>query len=117
MAVGSRGGPWLVSLVMWSNCMRFVGDGGITVRELEDLARTKTNLNGMQGGDTSPSKAPRALRWGDSRNQERPAGAGGVAAAVRRSRGALAGAIWQRSDPTASGIPRRADQSDGRRAA
>jgi DNA-binding MarR family transcriptional regulator len=45
---GSRGGPWLVSLAMWSNCMQFVGEQGITVGELERLARTKTNLNGMQ---------------------------------------------------------------------
>jgi DNA-binding MarR family transcriptional regulator len=45
---GSRPVPWLVSLVMWSNCMKFVGEGGVSVRELEDLARTKTNLNGMQ---------------------------------------------------------------------
>ncbi|MBZ5607438.1 MAG: MarR family winged helix-turn-helix transcriptional regulator [Acidobacteriia bacterium] len=48
---GSRDGPWLVSLVMWSNCMRFVSEDGVTVAELENLARTKTNLNGM-------------LRWG-----------------------------------------------------
>jgi len=48
VAFGSRGGPWLVSLVMWSDCMRFVGDERITGRELEHLARTKTNLNGMQ---------------------------------------------------------------------
>lgn len=41
-------GPWLVSLVMWSNCMRFVGEQGVTVGELEALARTPTNLNGMQ---------------------------------------------------------------------
>lgn len=40
-------GPWLVSLVMWSNCMRFVGEQGVRVRDLEALARTKTNLNGM----------------------------------------------------------------------
>ena len=40
-------GPWLVSMVMWSNCMRFVGEKGVSVRELENLARTKTNLNGM----------------------------------------------------------------------
>jgi len=45
---GSRQGPWLVSLVMWSNCMQFVGEKGVRVRELEDLARTKTNLNGME---------------------------------------------------------------------
>ena len=44
----SSGGPWLVSLVMWSNCMRFVDDDGITIRELERLARTKTNLDGMR---------------------------------------------------------------------
>jgi len=45
---GSRGGPWLVSMAMWSNCMRFVGESGTSVRELESLARTKTNLNGME---------------------------------------------------------------------
>ena len=44
----SRGDPWLVSLAMWSTCMRFVPDGGVAVRELERLARTTTNLNGMQ---------------------------------------------------------------------
>src|SRR5580700_5244881 len=45
---GPRQGPWLVSLVMWWNCMRFVGEEGVPVAELETLARTKTNLNGMQ---------------------------------------------------------------------
>ncbi|HEY1242852.1 MAG TPA: MarR family winged helix-turn-helix transcriptional regulator [Bryobacteraceae bacterium] len=46
---GSTGkGPWLVSIVMWWNCMRFVGDAGVRVAELEELARTKTNLNGME---------------------------------------------------------------------
>jgi DNA-binding MarR family transcriptional regulator len=44
----SRHAPWLVSLVMWSNCMRFVGEDGVRVGELEELARTKTNLDGMQ---------------------------------------------------------------------
>ncbi len=44
----SRDGPWLVSVVMWWNCMRFVGEEGIRVGELERLARTKTNLNGME---------------------------------------------------------------------
>ena len=48
VAAGSQGGPWLVSLVMWSNCMQFVGEEGIRVGELEDLARTQTNLNGME---------------------------------------------------------------------
>jgi DNA-binding MarR family transcriptional regulator len=45
---GSLAGPWLVSMVMWANCMQFVEDGGITVREIERLARTKTNWHGMQ---------------------------------------------------------------------
>ena len=40
--------PWLVSTVMWSNCLRYVPDEGITARELERLARTATNLAGMQ---------------------------------------------------------------------
>jgi DNA-binding MarR family transcriptional regulator len=45
---GARQGPWLVSLVMWSNCMRFVSEGGVKAGELERLARTSTNLNGME---------------------------------------------------------------------
>ncbi len=40
--------PWLVSLVMWSNCMKFVGPDGVQLGELERLARTHTNLAGMQ---------------------------------------------------------------------
>ncbi len=39
--------PWLVSMAMWFNCMQHVGDEGVTQRELERLARTPTNLNGM----------------------------------------------------------------------
>jgi methyltransferase (TIGR00027 family) len=41
-------GVWLVSLAMWENCMRFVTDEPITVGELETLARTGTNLDGMR---------------------------------------------------------------------
>jgi hypothetical protein len=40
--------PWLVSLVMWTNCMRYVGAAGVSVGEMEQLARTKTNLAGME---------------------------------------------------------------------
>jgi DNA-binding MarR family transcriptional regulator len=58
---GLRQGPWLVSMVMWSNCMRFVGEEGIPVRELEKLARTKTNLAGME-------------RWGYIAVEPNPAG-------------------------------------------
>lgn len=45
---GARHAPWLVSLVMWSNCLRFVGEEGASVRALERRARTRTNLAGMQ---------------------------------------------------------------------
>jgi hypothetical protein len=44
----SPGAPWLVSLPMWENCMGYVGEKGITIRELERLARTTTNLDGME---------------------------------------------------------------------
>ncbi len=49
---GAKGGslhaPWLVSLVMFSNCMQFIGEEGVPVHQLEHLARTATNLAGMQ---------------------------------------------------------------------
>ena len=41
-------GAWLVSMVMWENCMRFVTDEPITVAELLTRARTGTNLDGMR---------------------------------------------------------------------
>jgi DNA-binding MarR family transcriptional regulator len=65
---GSPYAPWLVSLAMWSNCMQFVGEEGVTVGELQRLARTTTNLAGMQrwgyiivesGPADSRSKQPR----------------------------------------------------------
>ncbi len=44
----SRHAPWLVSLVMWANCMQFICKEGVSVRRLEELARTPTNLKGME---------------------------------------------------------------------
>lgn len=41
-------GPWLVSMAMWANCLQWVEDGGVTVREIERRARTRTNWRGMQ---------------------------------------------------------------------
>jgi DNA-binding MarR family transcriptional regulator len=57
---GALASPWLVSMVMWSNCMQFLGDEGIGVGELERRARTKTNLAGMVrwGYITAESSAP-----------------------------------------------------------
>jgi methyltransferase (TIGR00027 family) len=41
-------GAWLVSLVMYENCMRYVTEEPLTVGELEARARTGTNLDGMR---------------------------------------------------------------------
>jgi methyltransferase (TIGR00027 family) len=41
-------GAWLTSVAMFENCLRFVTDEPITVGELETLARTGTNLDGMR---------------------------------------------------------------------
>jgi DNA-binding MarR family transcriptional regulator len=61
-AAGTLHAPWLASMVMWWNCMRFVNDDGVTVRELARLARTATNLDGMR-------------RWGYIRIEPDTAGA------------------------------------------
>jgi hypothetical protein len=42
-------GPWLTSMVMYLNCLQFVGETGITVSELKRMARTdNVSLPGMQ---------------------------------------------------------------------
>lgn len=45
---GDPRAPWLVSVAMWSNCLQFIGEGGVRVRDLERIARTPTNLNGLE---------------------------------------------------------------------
>ncbi len=45
---GSRGGVWLVSMVMWLNCMRYVGSEPVRAGEIARLARSGTNLKGMR---------------------------------------------------------------------
>lgn len=46
---GEQGdGPWLVSRAMFENCLRFLTDQPRTVRELQVLARTTANLDGMR---------------------------------------------------------------------
>lgn len=68
---GSRNGPWLVSLVMWSNLMRCVSENGITVAALRQLTCIeKLSLAGMErwgyivvepGPATSPAKSSRRV--------------------------------------------------------
>jgi DNA-binding MarR family transcriptional regulator len=64
----ATGGSWLVSMAMWFNCMRYLGDEPIQAGELERRARTPTNLAGMQrwgyldvepAPDDARSKPPR----------------------------------------------------------
>ena len=59
---GGSYGPWLGSLVLWANCMRFVNEEGISAKELEKRARTKTNLDGMQRWGYISIGADRLLR-------------------------------------------------------
>ena len=48
-AGGGVGGPWLVSLAMYENCLRYLDDDEpLTVGELRHRARTGTNLDGMR---------------------------------------------------------------------
>jgi DNA-binding MarR family transcriptional regulator len=45
----SGSGPWLTSMVMWSNFMQYVPEDGLTVGELQRLSRTpKLALSGME---------------------------------------------------------------------
>jgi DNA-binding MarR family transcriptional regulator len=63
-------GVWLVSMAMWLNCMQYVTGQPMLVTELEQRARTGTNLDGMRrwgyvvlesqsGGD--PKRKPKDL--------------------------------------------------------
>jgi DNA-binding MarR family transcriptional regulator len=47
-STGSHNAPWLISMARWFNCLRFVDENGISVRALEQKARTPTNLDGMR---------------------------------------------------------------------
>ncbi|MGH3185906.1 MAG: class I SAM-dependent methyltransferase [Streptosporangiaceae bacterium] len=89
-------GPWLVSLAMWETCMRFVGDEPITVAELEALARTPTNLDGMRrwGYITVDGAASKTYKASPKRNAVLRAGAKGLRA--RQTWLPMAGLIEQR---------------------
>jgi hypothetical protein len=40
--------PWLASMAMYLNCLRYVGEQGTRLPEMARLARTGTNLDGMR---------------------------------------------------------------------
>jgi hypothetical protein len=78
---GSRTGPWLVSMVMWSNFMQFVGDEGVTAGELQQLARVpKLSLSGME-------------RWGYVTVEPKKVRSQGVIRATANGR--MARQIWR----------------------
>ena len=74
--------PWLVSLAMWENCMRYVTDEPITVGDLEARARTRTNLDGMRrwGYITIDGTARKAHNGRPGRNAALRATAAGLRA-------------------------------------
>jgi hypothetical protein len=41
-------GPYLVSVAMWLNCLRYVTEEGVTVAEVARLARTHANIDGIR---------------------------------------------------------------------
>jgi methyltransferase (TIGR00027 family) len=86
--ISSQGdGPWLVSLAMFENCLRFVTGEPITAGELVTLARTGTNLDGMR-------------RWGyitiDGTARKTHQGRPGPGTVLRATaRGLRARQVWQ----------------------
>jgi DNA-binding MarR family transcriptional regulator len=65
----SQRGPWLTSFAMYSNCLQFLGDDPISVRDLERSARTATNLDGMRRWGyislSPPPERPNSKRPGE----------------------------------------------------
>jgi DNA-binding MarR family transcriptional regulator len=102
---GERGqGAWLVSLVMWANFMRFVGEQGRPLRELAEQARM-TNLRGL-------------VRWGyivlePDPADARPAPPRGDWLVRTTRRGARAQKVWR---PLAGEIEGRWRERFGSRA-
>lgn len=45
---GAPNAPWLVSTTMWLNCMKYLGEEEISIRELVRRARAITNFRGMK---------------------------------------------------------------------
>jgi hypothetical protein len=56
-SAGSLHAPWLVSLVMWSNCIRFVDENGLPVG-LNVALGQRPIWRACNGGDTSREKDP-----------------------------------------------------------
>ncbi len=80
-------GVWLGSMVLWFNCMRWVPEEGIAVREVERRARTVTNWDGMR-------------RWGyiffaPDPNDNRPKPPHSALLVRPTSKGRIAQEVWK----------------------
>jgi hypothetical protein len=101
---GTRSGVWLVSMVMWLNCMRYVGADPITVGEIARLARSETNLAGLERWDYLKLEPDPAER------RPKPPKQGVLAHAT--GRGIRAQEVWR---PLTAVIEQRAVQHGERR--
>src|ERR1700689_2397785 len=111
---GSAGGlahpPWLVSMAMWANCLRFVPAGGITAGELAGQAR-------LTGASMQLVRTPLSKWWGYLAVARGAAGPGGRGAAGGRGAGALAGAVRAGRDRRPAGRAGAGGRGAGRPAA
>jgi hypothetical protein len=121
-------GVWLVSMVMWLNCMQYLGDEPMLVTDLEQRARTPAHLDGMRrwgyvelesGSGADPRRRPKDLtirptaRGQQAQRVWRPLGAEIEdrwrdrfgAAATGRLRDALAGVAGQLDLDLPDGMP------------
>jgi DNA-binding MarR family transcriptional regulator len=88
---------WLVSMVMWWNCLRFVGEDWMPVAEMYRLARTETNLDGMRRWryiDVKPHPHDRRAKPPPSDLLVRCTSSGFLAQEVMHSLGGIIGVRW-----------------------
>jgi hypothetical protein len=105
-AAGSHRGPWLVSLVMWSNFLRFVGEDGVPVRELPALA-------GMSKDAIDSQLTRMGKWWGYVTVGPDPADRRSAAPRPRWGGPALAARRMVRGAQRAGARPRRRAPADG----
>ena len=80
---GDRSSPWLASFVMWTTCLRYLNDEGLTVAELAERARATTNVDGVR-------------RWGYVTVDQPPGAKSRRSAWILRTtaKGGRAGEVW-----------------------
>jgi len=122
---GQKHSAWLTSAAMFSSCLEWLPDEGLSIRELEARARTHTNVDGMRRWGLITVR-PDGLRGKASGPQSkwllRPTLAGKVAAGMwwplfaeieQRWRGRFGGtavdelreALWELARPTDLELP------------